>query len=327
MDLRQLEHFVTVAAEQSFTRAAQRLNIVQSGLSASIRTLEEELGAPLLLRTTRRVDLTAPGRAFLAEARRVLSAADEARQVVAQMIGLRRVTLSIGTIPGLAPLIDIPELLGRYRAAHPGIEIRLISGGSLALIDGVRTGEFDVAVTQFVGRTPPGIKAWMLACEPLVAVCAPGHALAGRRGVTLRDLVAETFVDLRRDCGTRQLIDRSFSQNRLTRKIGSEVNDPATQLDLVAHGLGIALVPKAVIHGYGASRMSRQLGIVELAGPEICWELAAVFAQDEAQQPVGVATRTFLEFLRASITPLDEPEVAESDIAMVGQVPRCPAPA
>ena len=327
MDLRQLEHFVTVAVEQSFTRAAQRLNIVQSGLSASIRTLEEELGAPLLLRTTRRVDLTAPGRAFLVEARRVLSAADEARQVVAQMIGLRRGTLSIGTIPDLAPLIDIPELLGRFRAAHPSLEIRLISGGSLPLIDGVRTGEFDVAVTQFVGRTPPGIKAWMLACEPLVAVCAPGHALAGRRDVTLGDLVAETFVDLRRDCGTRQLIDRSFSQNRLTRRIGSEVNDPATQLDLVAHGLGIALVPKAVIRGYGTSWMSRQLGIVELAGPEICWELAAVFAQDEAQQPVGVATRTFLEFLRASIAPLDEFEVAESDIAMVGQVPRCPVPA
>jgi DNA-binding transcriptional LysR family regulator len=318
MDLRQLEHFVTVAAEQSFTRAAQRLNIVQSGLSASIRTLEEELGAALLLRTTRRVDLTATGCAFLVEARRVLSAADEARQVVAQMTGLQRGTLSIGAIPSLAPLIDIAELLGRFREAHPSIEIRLTCGGSSPLIDGVRTGEFDLAFTQFVGRTPPGIKAWMLACEPLVVVCAPGHTLAGRRNVTLGDLVTETFVDLRRDWGTRQLIDQSFSENRLTRKIGFEVNDPATQLDLVAHGLGIALVPKALIRGYDMGRMAKQLGVVELAGPEICWELAAVFAQDGAQQPVGVLTRTFLEFLRASITPLDESEVAESDIAMAG---------
>jgi DNA-binding transcriptional LysR family regulator len=287
MDLRQLEHFVTVAAEQSFTRAAQRLNIVQSGLSASIRTLEVELGASLLLRTTRRVDLTATGRAFLVEARRVLSAADDARQVVAQMIGLQRGTLSIAIIPGLAPLIDIPELLGRFREAHPSVKIRLISGESLPLIDGVRTGEFDLAFTQFIGRTPPGIRAWMLACEPLVAVCAPGHALAGRRDVTLGDLAAETFVDLRRDCGTRQLIDQSFSESRLTRIIGFEVNDPATQLDLVAHGLGIALAPKAVIRGYRMSQMAKQLGVAELAGPEICWELAAVFAQDEAQQPVG----------------------------------------
>jgi DNA-binding transcriptional LysR family regulator len=318
MDLRQLEHFVTVAAEQSFTRAAQRLNIVQSGLSASIRTLEEELGAPLLLRTTRRVDLTATGRAFLVEARRVLNAANEARQVVAQMIGLQRGTLSIGLIPGLAPLIDIPELLGRFREAHPSIEIRLISGGSLQLIDGVRTGEFDLAFTQFVGRTPPGIRTWMLACEPLVAVCAPGHMLAGRRNVTLSDLVTETFVDLRRDWGTRQLIDQSFSESRLTRRTGFEVNDPATQLDLVAHGLGIALVPKAAICGHGTRQMAKRLCVIELAGPEICWELAAVFVQDEAQQPVGVVTRTFLEFLRASITLLDESEVAQSDIAMAG---------
>lgn len=92
----------------------------------------------------------------------------------------------------------------------------------------------------------------------------------------------------------------------------------STQLDLVAHGLGIALAPKAVICGYGMSQMAKQLGVAELAGPEICWELAAVFAQDEAQQPVGVVTRTFLEFLRASITLLDESGLAESDIAMAG---------
>ncbi|HTW72208.1 MAG TPA: LysR family transcriptional regulator [Acetobacteraceae bacterium] len=318
MDLRQLEHFVTVAAEQSFTRAARRLNIVQSGLSASIRTLEDELGAPLLLRTTRRVDLTATGRAFLAEARRVLSAADEARQVVAQMTGLQRGTLSIGIIPGLAPLIDIPELLGRFRDAHSCVEIRLISGGSLLLIDGVCTGELDLAFTQFVGRTPPGTKAWMLACEPLVAVCAPGHALAGRHDVTLGDLVAETFVELRRDWGTRQLIDQVFSESRLNRRIGFEVNDPTMQLDLVAHGLGVALVPKAVICGHSMTQAGKQLGVAELAGPEICWELAAVFAQDEAQQPVGAVTRTFLEFLRATVTLLDESEVGDSDMAMAG---------
>jgi DNA-binding transcriptional LysR family regulator len=234
------------------------------------------------------------------------------------MIGLQRGTLSIGTIPGLAPLIDIPELLGRFREAHPSVEIRLTSGGSLPLIDGVRTGEFDLAFTQFVGGAPLGLKAWMLACEPLVAICAPGHALAGRRNVTLGDLTAETFVDLRRDWGTRQLIDQSFSESRLTRKICFEVNDPATQLDLVAHGLGIALVPKAVIRGHGMSRMTKQLGVVELAGPEIHWELAAVFPRDEARQPLGVVTRTFLEFLRASITLLDESEVATDDIAMAG---------
>src|SRR5271157_2161579 len=85
MDLRRLEHFVTVASERNFTRAALRLHIGQSGLRAPIRSPEDELGAALFIRTTRHVDLTSTGRAFLVEARRVLAAAKEARRVVDQM--------------------------------------------------------------------------------------------------------------------------------------------------------------------------------------------------------------------------------------------------
>ena len=306
MDLKQLEHFVTVAAEQNFTRAAYKLHIVQSGLSASIRALEEELGAALFIRTTRRVSLTATGRAFLIEARRVLAAAADARRLVDQMRGLERGTLSIGTIQGLSPLIDIADVLGRFRAAYPGIEIRLVSGGSLSLIEGVRTGALDLAFTQFVGTIPPNTTTWMLACEPLVAASAPDHPLAGRTEVTLAELTRETFVDLQPDWGTRQLIDRSFAEQRLARRIGFEVNDPATQLDLVAHGLGIALVPQAVIANRIATRTPAIVGYAELAEPEICWELAAVFAHDEERQPLSAVTRHFTELLRASVPILEE---------------------
>ncbi len=315
MDLRQLEHFVAVADEQHFTRAALRLHIVQSGLSASIRALEGELGAALFIRTTRHVDLTPTGRAFLIEARRVLNAAAEARQVVEQMQGLQRGTLSIGIIQGLAPLIDIPALLGRFRAACPNVEIRLISGGSLPLIEGVRTGELDLAFTQFVGVIPPGIRAWMLACEPLAVVCAPEHRLAGRHDVRLDDLVGETFVDLHPDWGTRQLIDQSFAECRLTRSIGFEVSDPGTQLDLVAHGLGIALVPKAVIAGRLTEQAPRRLSVAELAEPEICWELAVVFAQNEERQPFGAVTKTVLGFIQESGKLLDDTDTVADDLA------------
>lgn len=298
MDLRQLEFFVAVAAEQNFTRAARRLHIVQSGLSASIRTLEEELGATLFTRTTRRVDLTPTGRAFLVEARRVLSAADEARQTVARLQGLQQGRLSIGIIQGLAPLLDIPALLGRFRGTFPAVEIKLIAGGSARLIEGVRTGELDLAFTQFVGGTPPGVTAWMLACEELVAVSHTSHALAGRRNVTLHELAGEVFVELQPDWGTRQLIDQSFAEAKLARRIGFEVDDPHTQLDLVAHGLGIALVPHAVIVGEAQGWKVPALGVAELADPEICWELAVVFAHDGEGRPLGVVPQRFLEFLR-----------------------------
>jgi DNA-binding transcriptional LysR family regulator len=302
MDLRQLEYFVAVAEEQHFTRAALRLHIVQSGLSASIRALEEQLGASLFLRTTRHVTLTQVGRAFLAEARRVLAAAADARRIVEDMRGLRRGRLSIGSIQGLAPLLDLPDLLGRFHAAYPEVEIRLISGGTAPLIEGVRTGELDLAFTQFVGSTPQEVTAWMVACEPLVAACAPGHWLDGRCNVTLPELARETFIELNPEWGTRQLVDQSFRDYQVRRHIAFEVNDLPTQLDLVGHGLGIALMPAAVVARLGGNRQQPFVASAELAEPEPCWELAAVFAHDGQQQPVGAVTRMFLDVLRPSLS-------------------------
>ena len=300
MDLRQLEYFVAVADEQHFTRAASRLHVVQSGLSASIKALEDQLGAPLFFRTTRRVTLTPVGKAFLTEARRVLAAAEDARQLVAEMQGLRRGRLSIGCIHGLAPLLNLPELLGRFHAAYPEIEIRLISGGTGPLIEGVRDGELDLAFTQFVGTTPPEVSAWMLCCEPLVAACRPDHWLAGRRDVTLQQLVNETFVELNPEWGTRQLVDRSFRDVQVTRHIGFEVNNFLAQLDLVAHGLGVALMPAAVVLQRTVTN-ELPVAYAELVEPEPCWELAAVFAHDGDGQPVSSVARMILDLLRPNL--------------------------
>src|SRR5690349_8323190 len=124
MELRQLEHFVAVAEEGHFTRAARRVHIVQSGLSASVRALERELGAQLLTRTTRRVALTEAGRALLEEARRTLAAAAAAREAVAAVQGVLRGRIAVGTLQA-SVAVDLPAALGRFHAAHPGVEIGL----------------------------------------------------------------------------------------------------------------------------------------------------------------------------------------------------------
>jgi DNA-binding transcriptional LysR family regulator len=246
------------------------------------------------------VELTPTGRAFLIEARRVLAAAAEARRVVDDMRGLHRGTLSIGMFHALAPLLDIADILGRFRAACPNVEIRLASGGSLKLIEAVRSGELDLALAQLTGPAPPGLTARMLACEPLSAICAPGHWLAARPNIALAELVDEVFVDLHPDWGTRQLIDRSFAEQHLARRTGFEVNDLSTQLDLVAHGLGIALLPKAIIADRIAARAPGCVSVVALLEPEIRWELAVVFAHDENRRPANATTRMFLDLLPAS---------------------------
>jgi DNA-binding transcriptional LysR family regulator len=306
MELRQLEHFVALASEQNFTRAAARLHIVQSGLSASIRTLERELDTALFVRTTRRVQVTPAGEAFLGEAKRVLAAAAAARRVVDDMRGIQRGTLSIGVIQGLAPFVNIAELLGRFRAACPHVEIRLTTAGSLALVEAVRAGELDLAFAQFDGQAPPGVSAWMLACEALVAICAPEHWLAGQPSVTLRDLANETFIDLRPDWGTRRLIDQSFDANGLSRHIGFEVNDLRTQLELVAHGLGIALVSRAVIAKRSSTDAEKRICVTELTEPEICWELAVVFSHNAAREPTNAVADVLLRLLQDNVVILEK---------------------
>src|SRR5580700_8703764 len=136
MELRHLEYFVAVAEERNFTRAAARLHIVQSAVSAAVKSLEQELGAPLLDRTSKRVALTDAGAALLPKARATLDAARDARDTVDEVRGGLRGTLRIGTMTSVS-LVDIPALMGRYHARFPGIDLRpaVAPSGSGTLAD------------------------------------------------------------------------------------------------------------------------------------------------------------------------------------------------
>src|SRR6185437_3215166 len=144
MEIRQLQHFVSVAEEQHFTRAAARLMVSQSGLSASIRALERELQAPLFVRTTRTVTLTEAGRALLVEAERILAQERAAREAVAAVQGVLRGTLTLGAEQCIAG-VHVARLLAAFRRRHPQVEIRLRQWGSAELAEQVAAGRLDMA--------------------------------------------------------------------------------------------------------------------------------------------------------------------------------------
>ncbi|MER5649257.1 LysR family transcriptional regulator [Streptosporangium sp. NPDC002524] len=269
MELRQLEYFVAVAEECHFTRAANRLRVAQSGLSASIRSLERELGASLFLRSTRQVELTPAGRALLVEARRALSATDAARDAVAAVRGLLRGSLAIGSLQCLHA-VHLAAVLARFLAAYPGLEIRLRQGGSGELIEQVRAGRLDLAFVSRPARCPDDVVVGPLADEPLVLACAPGHPFAGREKVGLPELGAERFVDFQPDWGTRDLVDDVFAAAGVERRVSLEVNDVHSLLDLVTFGLGVALVPRSF-----AVKTDR-VRFVGLAGAVPAWETVTV---------------------------------------------------
>lgn len=149
MELRHLQHFVAVAEDQHFTRAAERLMVSQSGLSSSIRALERELQAPLFVRTTRRVTLTAAGRALLGEAERILAQVRSAHDAVAAVQGLLRGTLTLGAEQCIAG-VHVATLLAAFRRRHPDVEICLRQAGS----------------ERWPRRSPPGGSIWPSPCGP-----------------------------------------------------------------------------------------------------------------------------------------------------------------
>ena len=288
MELRQLEHFVAAAEERHFTRAARRANIVQSGLSASIRALEDELGTPLFTRSTRRVVLTDAGQVLLGEVRRVLGAVRAAREAVAAVGGLLRGSLTVGIMQIQPPHIDLPAILGRFRTEHPGVEIRLRQAASSVLLADVQDGRVQLALVSSVAAVPPGVRVRPLAADPLVAVCAPSHPLARWKRVALAALRDETFVDFQADWGARLLVDQAFAAVPAVRRTTFEVNDVPTLLDLVAHGLGIALVPAAAAARHGGVR------VVELRPPVPMWRLVVATSETD---PPGAAARALLDLL------------------------------
>jgi DNA-binding transcriptional LysR family regulator len=283
MELRQLEAFVAVAEERNFTRAAARLYVTQSGLSATVRGLERELQAPLFLRTTRRVELTAAGAALLSEARRALASAQAAVEAVAAVQGVSRGTLKLGIVQA-SSLFDLPGLLARYRRAYPGIELRLQQASSAEL--GRLLGEHmvDVIVRAGSDEPSPDLVSIPLTRSPLVVACNADHALAGQKDVELRALSGTELVGYPLGWGTRDLSDRAFRAVGVEPHYAFEVNDIATLLNLVEVGLGAALVPDAI-----AAPRGHRLRRIAISGPRWDYIVAAEALAPEPQNPAAQA--------------------------------------
>jgi len=292
MELRQLVHFVAVAEEESFTRAAQRANIVQSALSTSIRQLEEELGAKLFIRSTRHVRLTAAGRAFLEKALLALQALKHGKDAIADITSLRRGKLALGTVQSLPSFIDLPALLETFHHRYPEIEVRLCQGSAIQLIEKVHSGEIELAILP-VDEARPGLAIEIVCCDSLVLACAIGHPLAKAATASLLELSEEAFVDFEPAQGTRKLVDRAFAEVGLERRIAFEVSDLNTLVDLVKRGLGIALVPEAI-----AKVQRDSIAYAPLADVDICWELAVASSGDKSgEHPLEAAAAAFLKLL------------------------------
>ncbi|SEH01352.1 DNA-binding transcriptional regulator, LysR family [Nonomuraea solani] len=287
MELRQLEYFVAVAEERNFTRAAERVHISQSGVSAQIRQLERELGAELFDRSARSATLTAAGRAALEHARAALAAAEAVGQAVGEVADLIRGRLTVGMVIGctLTPLFDA---LATFHRAHPGVRIALLEDNSDRLCEGVRTGALDLALIGTATAAPEGLEAHTIISERLVAAVPAGHALAGREEVTLRELLAYPIVCMPPGTGLRTVFDRACAAQDLRPVIAMQASAADAIADLAGRGMAVAVLSDSMAAHYGDRLTALRIRDVETpALLALVWKSA-----------LGPAVRELLRYAR-----------------------------
>ncbi|HEX9396414.1 MAG TPA: LysR family transcriptional regulator [Burkholderiales bacterium] len=290
-DLRQLRHFVAVAERLHFGRAAAALHISQPPLSRSIRSLEARLGATLLARTRRRVELTPEGTRFLEEAKKILEQLERAVHEVGSMAGGDSGRLRLGFV-SLADYGVLPGLLKRFKALRPGVALQLREMLSPEQAAALAAGELDFGLLL-----PPVAGAdfehVVVQRERFVAALPARHALARLRGpLAVRELAGEAFVMVPRDIapGLNDIIVGLASRAGFAPRLAQEAIQMQTVVSLVSSGLGVALVPGSV-----ANLGRRGVAYRELADAHPHLDLWLAWRRG----PLGVAARDFVQHARS----------------------------
>lgn len=283
MELRHLRHFVALAEELSFTRAAAREHIVQSGLSTSIRALEKDVGALLFVRGTRPVRLTAEAVALLPAARHALDAIGAARQAVQDAHGVLSGTLRIGALQTSGHRLPVSTWIAEFAFAHPRVNIVVQQLPAMQMLDLVADGRLDCALVS-LDDPRTDLEVVPLVAEPVVLAVAGSHPLAAAKSVTLDQLATERFVEPPAQWAIRQVVDNAFRHAGLTRRIACEVNEWTMLLDLVAAGVGITLTPAGFDLG---PRLAGAVTFVPLAGVDLVRRIDLVLPKGHAATPAA----------------------------------------
>ena len=250
MELRHLRYFVATAEAQHFTRAAEQLGMAQPPLSQQIRQLEQEVGTPLFDRAGRGVALNDAGRAFLACAQDIL------QRVEAAVLTARRAArgevgeLTLGFTESASFNAVVTELIRQYRQRYPEVEMTLSQGDSETLVAQLRSGAIDAAFVRPPFALDGGLAFTQLAEEPLVVALPLGHALARRKRLAPADLVQERFILYSRKSGYGLSADimAACRQHGINPLIGQRAPQLSSAVNLVAAGMGVAIVPASLRH-------------------------------------------------------------------------------
>jgi LysR family carnitine catabolism transcriptional activator len=244
--LKQVEAFLAVARTLSFSEGAVQAHLSQPALSASIGRLEEIVGARLFDRDTRSVSLSAIGAEFMPVALGIVGGIEHGMARLQDILAGKQGRLNIAVAPSVAAGV-LPDILARYSADYPQIELRIHDVMSNACVDMVRSGAVDVALMPLRSDVED-LAQRLLFRDPLVVLCATGHPLAGRHDLEWQDIIASKLIVRSTDSSVRQMLDAQYLQHGVVLKPAFEVHHAGTVLGLIVAGLGIGVLPSSVMH-------------------------------------------------------------------------------
>ncbi|MCW2993087.1 MAG: transcriptional regulator, LysR family [Conexibacter sp.] len=290
MEIRQLRYLVALAEEQHFTRAAARANVAQPALSRQIRSLELELGVPLVDRTSRRVALTEAGTRLVERARRILGEVEAARADAQNLRQLLRgrVSFGVSTTPGP---VDVAELVAVFHRLHPGIELDVRDALSVDLARRLRADTLDLALLTAVGEAERRQLELLLVDEERLVLCVGAeHPLAARKRISIRDLRDERFAVFNPGATIRTLVERAAAGAGFEPQVAFEFSDTARMRAIVAQGLAVAILPSSQAGTDGSGTVT-----VRLAERTLVHQ---VFLGRRRDRELSPAARAFLESSR-----------------------------
>jgi DNA-binding transcriptional LysR family regulator len=256
--LRQLEVFLAVTREKSFSRAAKKIHLSQPTLSEHIAELEDELGRKLFVRRGREVTMTEAGRVFEQYAARAVLAVEDARQTLADLDGLAHGSLLIGasTTPGLYVM---PRIVAAFRARYPGVELKLQIANSLVIEERVKERELDLGIVggHAIGRGEECLAAGMV--DELVLVVPPGHAWTKRRDIAPGLLADQPLLVREEGSATRSVTERALQRAGVRFQVAMELDHTEAIKQGVMAGLGVAFVSIYAVRGEVATGRLRAL--------------------------------------------------------------------
>jgi LysR family hca operon transcriptional activator len=259
MELRHLRYFVAVAEEKSITVAAtRRLRTAQPSLSRQLRELETEVGAKLMTRSVRGIELTAAGKTFLDHARLALAQVEAAAAAARRAAHPEERTLALGFLSGCEPQW-LPGVMHVLREELPRIEVTISSKHSPQLADGLATGKLDAAFLRPEEQYPDLVYK-VLVREPLIVVLPSDHRLASREAIAPKDLLGETFIGMADQAPVlRSIVEDYFRRSGFDLQPLHRVEYLSMAISLVASTKGVALLPDFARNFLTLSVISRPL--------------------------------------------------------------------